>query len=327
MPGEERPREDYEPITGTARYVDDLRPPEGRPPALHMVVARSPYPHAQIVAIQLDAARALPGVVAAFSGAELVDGMPVLGSMPVPGLKKPERRPMAVGMARYVGDPLAVILAENLYVAEDALSLVDIDYEMLPAVADLEKALEPGAPLVYEELGTNIAFQQETSGGDIDDAFARADRTLRLRLVNQRLAPSSLEPRACLFDYDAASGQLSARVSVQSIFRARETLSTFLGLEPNRIIVRNAAVGGAFGAKSNLLGEEIIAACLAVRLERPVKWIEQRSENLQAQSQGRGHLSYVEAAFQNDGRLLGLRLRVLGRTHDPLARRPVEAAS
>jgi len=305
----ERRREDYGSLTGRSHYVDDLRPAPGRPPALHMMVVRSPYAHATITSIQLDAARAQPGVIAAHAGAELVNGMPTLSTIPVPGLKKPERRPLAVGRVRYVGDPVAVLLAESLSVAEDARDLVEVDYEVLPAVTDPEMALEPGAPLLYEEYGSNVAFIQESGGGDSGAVFEQADRIVRLRLVNQRLAPSSLEPRACFFDFDPLRGELSAWVSSQAIYRARDTLAAFLDIDHGCIRVHNADVGGAFGAKNALLGEEIIAALLAVKYERPVKWIEQRNENLQAQSQGRGQINYIEAAVQNDGKLLGLRVR------------------
>jgi carbon-monoxide dehydrogenase large subunit len=310
--GFERRREDYQPVTGRAHYVDDLRPAPGRPPVLYMAVVRSPYAHARITAIQLDAARSLPGVVAALAGAELVRGMPTLGAMPLPGLKKPERRPLAVDRVRYVGDPVAVILAESLYVAEDARDLVEVDYEPLPAVTDVEAAIEPGAPLLYDELGSNIALSQQTTWGDVQTAFAQADHVVSLRLLNQRLAPSSLEPRACMFDFDASTGELCAWLSSQSVFRARDTLATFLNLDHKQIRVHNADVGGAFGAKTVFLGEEIIAATLAMRYSRPVKWIEQRNENLQAQSQGRGQVNYIEAAFQHDGKLLALKSRLLG---------------
>lgn len=305
-----RRSEDYRALTGRTRYVDDYRP-AGRPPALHMLVVRSPYAHARIAGIDLEAARAYPGVVAAFTGAELVEGLPTLASMPVPGLRKPERRPLAVGHARYTGDPVAVILAESLASAEDARELVEVDYEILPAVVDLEQAVERDAPRLYEEVGSNVVFTHRTSCGNLEAAFAQAERIVRLRLVNQRLAPSSLEPRACFFDFNPAGGELTAWMSSQAIYRARETLATFLGLEPQHIRVTNADVGGAFGAKNALLGEEIIAALLAMRLARPVKWIEQRSENLQAQSQGRGQVNFVEAAVQHDGRLLALRVRTL----------------
>jgi aerobic carbon-monoxide dehydrogenase large subunit len=307
--GSDRRREDYAPITGRARYVDDMRPLPGHMPTLHMLVIRSPYAHAEIASMRLDAARAVPGVVAAFAGAELVGAMPTLESMAVPGLRKPERRPLAVGRVRYVGDPVAVIVAESMAAAEDARDLVDINYNLLPAVIDPEAALAANAPLLYEELSSNIAFTQRTGGGDVQAALERADHIVRLRLVNQRLAPSSLEPRACLFDFDPTTGKLEAWVSSQAVFRARDTLSAFLGLERSRIHVRNADVGGAFGAKNQFLGEEIIAALLSIRLGRAVKWIEQRGENLQAQSQGRGQINYVEAAVRRDGKLLGMRVR------------------
>jgi carbon-monoxide dehydrogenase large subunit len=310
--GLERRREDYPLITGHGQYVDDLRASAGRPAAFHMAVARSPYAHAVIKQMGLDAARALPGVVGAFSGAELVGGMRGLDAMPMPGLKKPERRAMAVDRVRYVGDPVAVVLAENRYIAEDALGLLEIDYEPLPAAVDPEAAMAEHAPLLYEEFGTNVAFVSPASGGDIAAAFAQADHVIKLRLVNQRLAPGSLEPRACFFDYDAASGTLSAWLSSQAMFRARETLAGFLGLDRSRIRVHNADVGGGFGAKTGFLGEEIIAAALAVKYERSVKWIEGRRENLQAQTQGRGQINYIEAACTKDGRLLGLKVRTVG---------------
>ncbi|HZO75766.1 MAG TPA: xanthine dehydrogenase family protein molybdopterin-binding subunit [Ktedonobacteraceae bacterium] len=309
--GSERRREDYALITGRGHYVDDIRLPSGQV-AAHMVVVRSPYAHAKISGIQLDAARSLPGVIAAFGGAELVSDLPPLDIMPLPGLRRPERRLLAVERVRYVGDPVAVILAESYPIALDARDLVDVTYEVLPAVTDPEAALEPRAPLLYDE--SNIAFSQEGSWGDVQAAFEHADRVVHLRMVNQRLAPASLEPRACLFEFDAASGshdrsgELRAWISSQSVFRFRDTLARFLGIDRSLITVHNADVGGAFGAKNNLLGEEIIAALLAIKTGRPVKWIEDRSENLQAQSQGRGQISSIEAAFQNDGRLLGLRI-------------------
>src|SRR5438270_896772 len=308
--GFERRREDYGLITGHSRYVDDLKP-AGRPAPLHMVVVRSPYAHAIIKEIQLDAARALPGIVAAFASAELVSGMPPMDSFPVPGMKKPERRPLAVGRARYVGDPVAIVLAEDLYTALDARDMVEVDYEPMQAVTDPEQAVNAGAPLLYEEFGTNIAFFSQSGGGDIEATFKDADRTVRLRVVNQRLAPSSIEPRACMFDLDPHSGQFSAWVSSQAIYRTRDALANFLGIERGRIHVHNAEVGGGYGAKTAFVGEEIIAATLALKFERPVKWIESRSENLQAQTHGRGQINYIEAAYQNDGQLLGLKVRTI----------------
>src|ERR1019366_2327727 len=173
--GLERRREDSTAITGRSLYVDDIKELPGHSPALHMVVVRSPYAHAEIGTIQLADALALPGVVAAFTGAELVSTLPTLESIPLPGLHNPQRRPLAIGRARYVGDPVAVIVAESLAIAEDARDLVDIDYDLLPVVIDPEAALAPDAPRLYDELDSNIAFSQKSSGGDIEAAFAQAD--------------------------------------------------------------------------------------------------------------------------------------------------------
>jgi carbon-monoxide dehydrogenase large subunit len=311
--GFERRREDHKLITGHSHYVDDLRPPTGRPPALHMAVVRSPYAHAEIKSLHLDAAQALPGVIAAFESAELVSTMPTLEPMPVPvpGLKKPVRRVLTVDRVRYVGDPVAVVLADSFYAALDARDLVEVDYEPLAAVTDPEAALAQDAPLLYQEFGSNIAFHAKSGGGDIEAAFAHAGHIVRLRVVNQRLAPSSLEPRACMFDFDPASSELTAWISSQAIYRARDMLANFLKLDRNRIRVYNAEVGGGFGTKTGFVGEELLAAALAVRYGRPVKWIESRSENLQAQTQGRGQVNYIEAAFSLDARLLGLKVRTI----------------
>jgi carbon-monoxide dehydrogenase large subunit len=306
--GLERRVEDYELITGHSHYVDDIRPAPGRPATLHMVVVRSPYAHAKINSIKLDAARALSGVVAAFSGEELAASMPPLSTFPAPNLKKPERRPLAIGKVRYVGDPVAVVLAEDLYTALDARDLVEVDYEPLPAVTDPEAALAPDAPLLYEELGSNKALHGPAGSGDIEAAFTQADHVVRLRIVNQRVAPSSMEPRACFFDFDKESGKLTAWLSSQAIYTATLTLAKYLKLPPNNIHVLNATVGGGFGSKTAFVGEELVAAALAVRFARPVKWIEDRSENLQAQTHGRGQINYIEAACKKDGTLLGLRV-------------------
>ncbi len=311
--GSGRRREDYPLITGRAHYVDDLRAGKERPAALHMVVVRSPYAHAEIQAIHLEDAQALPGVVAALPASELVETMPAMEGIPVPRkLNRPLRKPLATQRVRYVGDPVAVIVARDLAVALDARDLVDVDYVPLPAVVDPEEALVPDAPVLYEEFGSNLAFNTQVGGGDIEAAFAQAAHVTHLRMVNQRVAPCSLEPRGCLFDFDPASGELRAWLSSQAIYTARNTLATFLGLSREKIRVFNAEVGGAFGSKSAFVGEEIAAAALAVRLGRPVKWIESRSENLQAQTQGRGQINYIEAAYQADGRLLGLKVRSIG---------------
>lgn len=310
-PGFERRREDERLITGRGQYVDDLRLPAERPAPLHMVVVRSPYAHARISAVTTEQAAAIPGVVAVHSGSELAGHLPPLHGFPLPGAKHTERRPMAIGTVRYAGDPVAVVLAESRVAAADARLLVQVDYEPLPVVTDPEDALRPDAPTLYPEMGTNEAYRVPMGGGDIEAAFAQASGTVTLRLVNQRVSASPMEPRACLFDFDSETGRLTAWLSSQSIFGARATLANSLGLPPNSIHVVNADVGGGFGTKVDLLGEEIIAASLTVRYGRPVKWIEDRSENLQAHTHGRGQINYVEAAHTADGRVLGLRVRTI----------------
>lgn len=307
--GFERRREDERLITGRGQYVDDLRAPAGRPAPLFMAVVRSPYAHARIGAINKERAGAVPGVVAVYTGRELAAHLPPLGGPPMPGGKHTKRHPLAIDTARYVGDPVAVILAEDQYTAADAHLLVEIDYDPLPAVTNPEQALAPGAPLLYPELGTNEAYRVPSNGGDIEAAFAKADGTITLRLVNQRIAASPIEPRACMFDFNAETGQLTAWVSSQGVFIARNTLARLLDIPSDHIHVMNADVGGGFGTKTNLLGEERVAASLAVRHSRPVKWIEDRSENLQAHTHGRGQINEVEAAYTADGRVLGLRVK------------------
>ncbi len=309
--GLERRREDYRLITGSGHYVDDLRSPEGRPPALYMVAVRSPYAHAEITGMRLDAARNMPGIIAVFESAELVNNLPSVDPLPlpIPGLKKPTRKALAIGRARYVGDPIAVVLAENLYSAFDARDLVEVDYEPLPTVIDPEEALAVDAPILYDEFGSNVAFRSQSGSGDIQKIFENADRVVSLRVINQRVAPSSLEARACMFDFDTNSGQFTAWLSSQAIYGAREMLASFFGITRENVHVYNAEVGGGFGSKTRFVGEELAAAALAKRYGRPVKWIESRSENLQAQTHGRGQINYIEAAFQNDGRLLGLKVR------------------
>ncbi len=310
--GSEKRREDPGLITGQTRFVDDIRLARERPAMLHMVVVRSPYAHARIEKIAAESARAQPGVVDVITSRDLVGKLKPLESMVLPGMKHAPRLLLASEKVRFIGDPVAVILAENRYAAVDARELLDIEYTALEAVTDLEEAARPGSPLLYEELGTNIALSVSKRSGDVDGVFARAERITRLRLVNQRLAPSSLENRACLFDYDTRSGEFYAWVSSQGLFRLKATLARALDLPPERVHVYNAAVGGAFGAKNALLGEELLAAWLALRHGCPVKWMEDRSENLQAQSQGRGQLNELEVAFQNDGTLLGFKVHTMG---------------
>ncbi len=307
-----RRREDARLMTGRGAFVDDFREHDGRP-VLHMMVARSPYAHAKIKRIDLEAVRAMPGIVAAFSGADIAKEFSPLPTFPVPGLKVPTRFPLAVDRVRYAGDPVVAILAHSRAAAEDTVEALSqhIEYEPLAAVSDPEAALQEGAPLLYEEFGSNAAFVYDVNTGDVEGAFAKADKIVRLRVENQRLAPASLEPRAVLFDYNPQTERYNAWISTQAAFRAKDVLARTLKLQPSQIRVQVADTGGGFGSKTGWLGEELVAAWAAKQFGQPVKWIESRSENLQSQTHGRGQTNYIEAAVRKDGKLLGLKVNTI----------------
>ncbi len=298
-------------ITGCAHYVDDIRLPVGRPPILHMLVVRSPYAHARIEHIDAEAACAVPGVIAVLTGQDLLGKLGPLENADLPDVKATPRPLLAVENVLYIGAPVAVVLATNSYQAADAHDLVDVDYQVLEVVSDAEAGKDAAAPLLYPEIGSNIALSKGETFGKVDEVFSHAAHVTCLRLSNPRVAPSSLEARACLFDYNIGNGMLYAWLSSQNLFRAKNMLADLLTMEPERIHVQNATVGGAFGAKNALLGEEFVAAWLAHEYGQPVKWIEDRSENLQAQAHGRGQINSVEAAFESDGRLLGLKIHTI----------------
>ena len=298
-------------LTGRAHFVDDIRLPVGRPPILHMLVVRSPYAHARIEQIDTEAARAVPGVIAVLTGQDLLGKLGPLENADLPDVSATPRPLLAVENVLYIGAPVAVVLATNSYQAADARDLVDVDYEVLEVVSDAEAGKDAAAPLLYPELGSNIALSKRETFGKVDEVFSHAAHVTCLRLSHPRVAPSSLEARACLFDYDARTGRLNAWLSSQNLFRAKAMVAALLKLEPEQVHVQNAEVGGAFGAKNALLGEEFIAAWLAHEYEQPVKWIEDRSENLQAQAHGRGQINFVEAAFESDGQLLGLKIHTI----------------
>jgi len=193
----------------------------------------------------------------------------------------------------------------------DAADLVEIDYDPLPAVVDPEAALQPDAPLLFEEFGTNLAHYVSSSGGDVDAAFERADRIVRLKVVNQRLAPLPMEPRGAAAMYMAATGQLTVWASTQTPHGLRAQFSELLGLPQNRVRVIAPDVGGGFGAKLETNAEEVLTAWFAIQLRQPVRWVERRSENFQAMVQGRGQIDDVEAAVASNGEILGLKVHAI----------------
>lgn len=300
--------EDPKLIRGEGEYVDDLR----FPGLLHAAFVRSPHAHARIVRIDLAAARALPGVRAAMAASDLPEIQKPLPALTVDEMRAVAHRPLAEGEVHYAGQPVAVVVADDPYVARDGAERAVVQYAPLPAVIDLDRAAA-GAPYVHESLGTNVAYRQVLDEGDVDAAFRQAPVVVRQRMLNQRLAPVSLEPRGTVAMYDGSMGQgiLTVWNSTQEAHAVRDGIGQALGLETRRIRVITPDVGGGFGAKLNTYPEDVVVAQLARRLGRAVKWIETRRENMLTTTHGRAQAADLEVAAERDGRLRGLRMRLL----------------
>ena len=302
-----RRKEDQRLIQGQGQYTGDV-PLVG---ALHMAVLRSPHPHAHITRLDVSAAKVLPGVVAIYTGPE-INGM-CRAEFRLAGVREHmnavSRWPMAVDTVRYEGEPVAVALACDPYVARDAIELIEADYQPLPAVVNMERALEPGAPLVHEELGTNLCGQSSRTAGDPDRAFQEAHGVVSLRVTEPRLVPNAMEPRAALASYQPGLQELTLWLSTQAPHMERSFVAHTLGFPENRLRVISKDVGGGFGAKIDTYPETVIAAALALDLAQPVKWVEDRQEDFTSTIHGRGEVQYVEGAYNTDGVLTALRFR------------------
>ena len=302
-----RRKEDFRLIQGEGRYAGDMQPRD----TATMAVLRCPHACARIRRVDADAARNIPGVLAVVTGAEF--NAVCHAQLPLAGvrehMKAVSRWPMAADVAKYEGEPIAVVVAEDAYIARDALELIEVDYTPLPATVDPERALEPGAPLVHEELGTNLCVGGSRNAGNPGAAFAEADGVLSLRLVEPRLVPNAMEPRAVTASYDRGVGEVTLWLSTQAPHMERRAVAGVLGMGENRIRVLSRDVGGGFGAKIDTYPETVMAAALAMRLNRPVRWVEERQEEFTSTIHGRGEVQYVEAAYRNDGKLLALRTK------------------
>ena len=300
--------EDPRLIKGIATYVDDLK----LPGILHAEFVRSPHAHAKIKSIKTDEAKKLPGVVGVFTGADInvkVGAIPC--ASPLPGGKTPEHTALAGARAYFVGHPVAVVVAETRTIARDALDLIDVDYDPLPAVVDPEKALEEGAALTHPELGTNVAFTWSLPAGDVDAAFKEADKVVKVRMIHPRLTPMALEPRGCAASWHAGEEALTLWTSTQIPHLVRTLLPGLVRIPENKLRVVAPEVGGGFGSKLNLYPEEVVVSHLAIRLERPVKWIEGRRENAAATIHGRDQIGDHEIAVRKDGTLLAIRTKII----------------
>ena len=303
--------EDESLLLGVGRFADDFAPAG----AVHLRFLRSPHAHARIVSLDVREAKAAPGVVAIYTGAELA----AAGVKPIPLapiFKRPDGSPgasalrpaLAVETVRFAGEAVAAVVAESADAARDALERIAVEYEPLPAVVGLEAACAEGAPLVWAEATGNIAARmRHGDAAATDAAFARAAHVVGLDLVNQRLAPSPMEPRACVAE--PSDGRLTMRLTTQMPSGARDALAAALGLDPKSIRVVAEDVGGGFGMKTGIYPEDIAAGYIARALNRPVRWTAERAEDFLAANHGRDVVAHAEFALDADGRVLGYRIR------------------
>jgi carbon-monoxide dehydrogenase large subunit len=304
-------KEDPKLLTGQGRYVDDL----SLPGMLWMAVVRSPMAHARIKSIDLARALAVPGVVAAFNGEDLASewAAPLPCVWPVTeDIKMSEHFPISKDKARYQGDGVAVVVAETRQAAEDAAELVEVDYEPLPAVTNVEAAIAEGAPIVHDQLGTNKSFTWVHAGtGDVDAVLAKAQVVVRERYWHPRLIPNAMEPRGVLAQPNPITGEFIVWSATQIPHVLKLCLALTTGISEAKIRVIAPDVGGGFGSKLEVYAEEALCVGVARRLGRPVKWVETRSENYVATLHGRGVLQDIELAASKDGKLQGVKVNLL----------------
>ena len=300
--------EDPRLIQGQGQYVDDLT----RVDTHHVVFVRSPEAHARILGVETEEARSMPGVLGVFAGADLGLTAPMPNLFPSPLLEESKQGfALAIDEVAYVGEAVVVVVAKTGRQAVDAAEAVFVDYEPLPAVVDYRTALEPEAPPAHTGVDSNLVATMHAKYGDIAEAFASADRIIRVDSHQHRGACASMEPRGVLAMTDDTFGQLVVWSSTQSPFPLRLHLAEFLGLELDRVRVVAPDVGGGFGPKGNLYAEEYVVAALALKLGVPIKWIETRREHFVATLQQRDQSQLYEVAITDEGRILGLRGRII----------------
>ena len=299
-------KEDPRILAGKGRYVDDLT-------VAHMVHAsfvRSPFAHADITSVNLVGARETPGVVAAYSGSESAVEMPLIPTAAADWA--PPRTPLTGDRVRYVGEPVAMVLASDPRTAVNGAERVDVDYESLPHVLDPWEALSPGAPLVHPDRGTNKIGEIHKVIGDPDGAFARADHVVSRRLTVQRISASPMEPRAILAVPEPSTGHLTVWLSCQGPHTLRTWLAHIFELDESKLRIVAPDVGGGFGSKLNLYSDELAVVWAALELGAPVKWVETRTENFTSGVHARDQIHKAELALDSEGKILALRSHFVG---------------
>ena len=310
-------REDLRLLTGQGQYVDDLR----LPGQVHVVFVRSPHAHARVLAVDVADAKTAPGVIDVITGAELLAAG--IGDFPIgAGLKNAQGNPMsappyyalATDAVRFVGQAVAAVVATTRAQAEDAAERVMVDYEELPVAVSIDAALAPGAAQLWPDSPGNVAaVAQWGKPADCDAAFAKAAHVTKVSLVNQRLIPVTMEPRGTVAEYDAGTGRFTLHTSCQNPAGLQKTLAEgILKVPMDKVRVKVGDVGGGFGMKTLLYPEDAVCAFAARKLGRPIHWRASRSEEFLVGSHGRDQINHAEVAFDADGKILGLRVRILG---------------
>jgi carbon-monoxide dehydrogenase large subunit len=302
-------KEDRKLLQGQAQWVDNMSVPG----MVYLGVVRSPYGHARIVKVNVAPALAHAGVVAAWSGEDLVDewhGSLPCAWIPTEETNAPEHKPLSIDKARHAGDAVAVIAATSRGAAADAAELVEVEYEPLPAVVDPEAALVAGAPLVHDQFGTNACYTWKLEAGEVERLFAEADVTVSERYRQNRLIPNAIEPRAVFVTPIPATGEFTLWSTTQVPHIARITLSGVTGIPEAKLRVIAPDVGGGFGSKLNIYAEEALALAVARRLGRAVKWTEGRSEGYLATIHGRDQIQEIELAATAEGKITAVRAKL-----------------
>jgi carbon-monoxide dehydrogenase large subunit len=301
-------REDPRFLTGRTRYVDDIRLPR----MVHAAFVRTPYPHAEVRGFRTERARAHRGVVAVLTAEEAARlASPIRADLRLPEWKSSEFPILGWPRVRFAGEAVAVVAAADRYLAEDAAELVEVDYDPLPAVTDVERAVEPGSPLIHAHWGDNLFMDRWKKAGDAADAFAQAELVWQRTYRTHRHTGYPMEGRACLADFQRETGTLTFYAATQIPYLIRTQLADLLRLPEHAVRVVAPDVGGGFGIKAHLSPEEVAVALLSMRLGRPVKWIEDAREHLLASNHAHEHTHRVQAAMRRDGTILGLRVDVL----------------
>ncbi|HRF50728.1 MAG TPA: xanthine dehydrogenase family protein molybdopterin-binding subunit, partial [Anaerolineales bacterium] len=302
--------EDPRLLTGQALFVDDVE----LPGLLHVAFLRSPFGHAKLGSVDVEAARALPGVIAVFTATDLGEywqpGPPLVPEPPIPGtvFRRRTQVPLARDKVKHAGEPIVMVVAESRYIAEDALTLINVDYDLLPAVVDIERALDADAPRIHEDLDSNLAARVHQAKGDYAAAKAEADIVIKRRFVYDRGPSAAMENRGVVAQWDRRAGKLTVWDTTQAPVVIRNGLAGMLGLSEHQVRVIAPFIGGGFGPKIMMFyPEEVLIPWAALRLDRPIKWIEDRAENFYATTQERGQVHESEMALSRDGKILGVK--------------------